>query len=47
MYLKERHPNTVEEMSNLADQFIEAHGYPSFVKDFQVFQKQNPGNSGF
>lgn len=47
MYLKERHPKTVEEMSNLADQFIEAHGYPSFVKDFQVFQKQNPGNSGF
>lgn len=42
MYLKERHLNTVEEMSNMADQFIEAHGYSSFVKDFQVFQKQNP-----
>ncbi|XP_062615055.1 uncharacterized protein LOC134276789 [Saccostrea cucullata] len=40
MYLKERHPKNVEEMSNLADQFIEAHGYTSFTKDLQVFQKQ-------
>ncbi|XP_062616792.1 uncharacterized protein LOC134278492 [Saccostrea cucullata] len=40
MYLKERHPKNVEEMSNLADQFIEAHGYTSFTKDLQVFQRQ-------
>lgn len=46
MYLKERHPKTVEEISNLADQFIEAHGYSSFVKGFLVFQKQIPSNSG-
>lgn len=46
MYLKERHPKTVEEMPNLADQFCEAHGYSSFVKGFLVFQKQIPSNSG-
>ncbi|XP_061195768.1 uncharacterized protein LOC133203996 [Saccostrea echinata] len=42
MFLKERHPGNVEEMSNLADQFIEAHGYSSFMKDVQVFQKTYP-----
>lgn len=47
MYLKEYHPKTVEEMPNLADQFIEAHSYSSFVKDFLVFQNQNPRHSGF
>ncbi|XP_062601794.1 uncharacterized protein LOC134263457 [Saccostrea cucullata] len=45
MYLKERHPKNVEEMSNLADQFIEAHGYTSFTKDLQVFQRQPPSIS--
>lgn len=39
IFLKERHPKTVEKMSNLADQFIEAHGYSAFSKDIQVFQK--------
>lgn len=39
IFLKERHPKSVEEMSNLADQFIEAHGYSAFSKDIQVFQK--------
>ncbi|XP_064103315.1 uncharacterized protein LOC135213265 [Macrobrachium nipponense] len=39
MFLKERHPKNVDEMSNLADQFIEAHGYSSFTKDSQAFQK--------
>lgn len=39
IFLKERHPKRVEEISNLADQFIEAHGYSAFSKDIQVFQK--------
>lgn len=39
IFLKERHPKSVEEMSNLADQFIEAHGYSVFSKDIEVFQK--------
>ncbi|XP_062570645.1 uncharacterized protein LOC134232676 [Saccostrea cucullata] len=39
---QERHPGNVEDMSNLADQFIEAHGYSSFMKDVQVFQKTYP-----
>ena len=33
IYLKERHQANVEATSNLADQFIEAHGYSSSVKD--------------
>lgn len=39
IFLKERHSKNVEEMSNLADKLIEAHGYSAFSKDIQVFQK--------
>jgi hypothetical protein len=46
MFLKERHPKNVAEMSSLADQFIEAHGYSSFTKDSQVFQHSYPKDSG-
>lgn len=36
MYLRKRHPKTLEDMSNLADYFIDAHGYSPFFKDFEV-----------
>ena len=36
IFLKERHPQTVADMANLADQFIEAHGYSSFYKMFKI-----------
>ncbi|XP_062575090.1 uncharacterized protein LOC134236976 [Saccostrea cucullata] len=42
MFLIERHTGNVENISNLADQFIEAHGYSSFRKVVQVFQKTYP-----
>ena len=38
IHLKERHPANEEAISNLAGQFIEAHGNSSSVKD-QVFRK--------
>ena len=41
IFLKGRHPQTVADMANLADQFIEAHGYSSFYKNVQDFQKSS------
>lgn len=47
IFLKERHLKNAKDMSNLADQYIEAHGCTSITKDIQVLQKTNPTESYF
>lgn len=45
MFLRERKPKNKEEMSELAEQYIEAHGVTSFISDKIFTPKQNSNTS--
>ena len=44
IFLKERHPKDVNEMTLWAEQFVEAHGTSSFTSDKHSTQVLRPGN---